>query len=262
MRTSFFKIITGFVLLFLIYHVAEYMILEKNSAVGFLAVSLLFFIVAWLVSRWQGRTGFSAWGVCFSKKNGQLFLLGLLAGLIINALMVLTSLAVGMEKISFIPLWRDFLTQTSLLVFGTFISSLTEDILTRGYLFAHLKGRISYVLVIFISSLVYVLNHIHRLDEPLYLLYLFIMGIQLVIPLIMTGNIWYTLAVHWAGNIVYHITNTVMHTEQANSSFSSFWLGIFFVALLVPINYFILRFMGFSLKSLSSAKSRHSSICI
>jgi membrane protease YdiL (CAAX protease family) len=59
--------------------------------------------------------------------------------------------------------WLQISAALGLFIFGNFLSSLSEDILTRAYLFKHwdFPGMIG------ISSVVYVLNHIHRLDQGL-----------------------------------------------------------------------------------------------
>jgi uncharacterized protein len=229
----------GFTALFTCYHAAEYMVLYMNSPAGFLGLSALFFIVAWMVARWQGYKSLSAWGMSFKKSHFVFLLAGLLAGLTVNMLAFLSSLALHQQMVSFIPPIHQFIPQASLLIFGCAFSSLTEDVLTRGYLYRHLTGKVSTGLLVLLSALVYVLNHIHRLDEPVYLLFLFIVGIQLMIPLVICRNIWYTMGIHWAGNIVYHVTNNVMHTEATAASPGALWITIIFMALLVPVNYFI-----------------------
>jgi uncharacterized protein len=236
---SLLPFLLGFTALFTCYHAAEYMVLYMNSPIGFLGLSALFFMVAYAVARWQGYQGLSAWGMSF-KKNDLIFLLaGLLAGLTVNTIAFLVSLAFHQQMVSFIPPIHQFIPQASLLIFGCAFSSLTEDVLARGYLYRHLTGRVSTGLLVLLSALVYVLNHIHRLDEPVYLLFLFIVGIQLMIPLVICRNIWYTLGIHWAGNIVYHVTNNVMHTETTAASHGAMWITIVFMALLIPLNYFI-----------------------
>ena len=201
---SLLPFLLGFTALFTCYHAAEYMVLYMNSSIGFLGLSTLFFVIAFAVARWQGYQGLSAWGMVFKKSNFIFLLAGLLAGLAVNTLAYLSSMALNQEMVSFIPPVQQFIPQASLLIFGCAFSSLTEDVLTRGYLYRHLTGRVSTGLLVLISALVYVLNHIHRLDEPVYLLFLFIVGIQLMIPFVICKNIWYTMGIHWAGNIVYH----------------------------------------------------------
>lgn len=217
------------------------MILYRNSAAGFLSFSAIFFLLAWLVARWQGFRGWKAWGLGRNNSGRILLLIGLLIGLAAGALSQFASLAAGIEVISFVPAAPQFLSQASLFIFGCAVSSLTEDVLTRGYVVRHLQERAGPLLIVCISALVYVLNHIHRLNEPLYLLYLFILGIQLAIPLLFTRSIWYTFGVHWAGNMIYHISNNVMHTGGGSNPFPALGVGILAMLVLIPINYLICR---------------------
>jgi uncharacterized protein len=53
MKPSAFTITCGFAALFACYHAAEYSMLTRNSPLGFLAVSLLFFPLAYRIARWQ-----------------------------------------------------------------------------------------------------------------------------------------------------------------------------------------------------------------
>ena len=234
---SSFKAIGGFLALFGIYHWAEFMVLYRNSPIGFLGFSALFFVVAALIGKWQFGNGLKAWGLVFNKRTGLLLAAGLLIGLTVNGITFLTSLYCHIEVISFVPEPSAFLKHGALLVFGCCISSLTEDVLTRGYVYCHLHEKMSPSILILFSAAIYVLNHIHRLDEPVYIFYLFVIGIHLMIPMLFTGNIWYTLGVHWAGNIVYHITNNVMHTEEGKNHFPGLVLMLLFMLLLIPINY-------------------------
>jgi len=242
--TPMLKKISGFAVLFASYHAAEYMMLYKNSATAFLVLMLVFFIVAWLVARGQGYKGLSAWGMTFTNSALLFLIVGLLVGIIINTIAYITCLYFNIEVLSYIPATGDFIKQSSLLIFGTFFSSLSEDVLTRGYLYRHFNSHKYPVLFVLFSSSVYVLNHIHRLNEPVYLFYLFLIGVQLAIPLVFTKNIWYTLGCHWAGNIVYHITNTVMHSNNGTAAISSMTVFTVFMALLIPINYGISKMVS------------------
>jgi hypothetical protein len=240
-KSSIIKVIVGFAALFTCYHGAEYMVMYKNSSIGFLLITSIFFLVAWLIARWQKETGLTAWGIIFNRTTGIFLFSGLLVGLAINIIAYLLSIYLNIQVLGYIPSTIQFIEQSALLIFGCCLSSLTEDILTRGYIYKHFHGRVSNLMLVLLSATVYVLNHIHRLNEPVYLLYLFLIGINLIIPFFFTRNIWYTLGVHWAGNIVYHITNNVMHTDNGTNPFSALWLMIIFMALLIPVNYFIAR---------------------
>jgi len=163
MKPTTLNIITGFVLLFLCYHTAEYLMLFRNSALGFLAVSAIFFPLAFFIGRRQGDKNLQGWGILFEKRFPVYFLTGLLSGLALSSLMFITCLMLGVEAISFVPPLPGFLSQAALLIFGCSLSSLTEDVLTRGYFFRHAGKKLSQPALVLLSALVYALNHIHRL---------------------------------------------------------------------------------------------------
>ena len=234
------KILAGFAILFTCYHAAEYMMLFQNSPVGFLLLSIFFFAVAWLVAKWHGMSGLSAWGIVLEKKAWKQLALGLLAGGIVYTLYFFTSLRLDIERIKEIPPAGIFISQFCLFTFGTFFSSLSEDVFIRGYLYKFLNGKINSYSLVALSSVVYLLNHIYRLTEgPGFWIYILIIGVFLMLALVRTGNIWLTLGLHWSGNIVYHTTNSIMHTEAGKGVFSGKLLYILFLLLLVPVTYFI-----------------------
>ncbi len=257
------RVIIGFAILFGVYHSAEYMVLFANQPLLFLCISFLFFPIAQWIAKRQGLEGIRAFAVTVNSFHLSQGALGLLIGITVNILMVIVLNVCNVEHIDRIPPVGAFLRAALPLVFGTVFSSLTEDVLTRGYIFAHGHKLKPWILVL-VSSIIYVLNHIHRLDEPVYLLYLFIVGIQLIIPVIVTGSIWYTLGIHWAGNIVYHLTNSVMHSSAGVNSAYAMWVAIGFMAALIPVNYVVCRLISASGRPYrhSSPDLRHSSTLV
>ena len=241
-KKSTLKAITGFIMLFISYHAAEYMMMYKNSAAGFLGLLFVFFIIAWLIAKWQDLSGLSAWGLTSGKEAWKKTGLGLLAGGVVYTLYFVSSISLDIEQINSVPSLPVFLSQFLLFTFGTFFASLSEDILTRGYLYQFLKDKMSGRLLILLSSLIYVLNHIHRLQEGwLIWTYLFIIGLFLILAMLRTSNIWLTLGLHWSGNIVYQTTNNIIHTVPGKSNLSGIGLYILFLLLLIPVTYLISR---------------------
>lgn len=234
-KTSLLKIISGFAILFIIYHAAEYMILFKNSASGFFLFQIFFFLSAWIIARWQKGKGFHDWGMTIQKKMIPQLTSGLLLGFIMYGLYFIICLHFQVEKITAVPSLKLFLWQFCYLGFGTAFSSLSEDILTRAYLYKFLNNKINKILLIIISSLVYLANHIYRLQDgwPVWL-YLFIIGIFLMTALINTGNIWLTFGLHWSGNMVYHSTNSIINTQNSIHHSYGIYIYILFLALLIP----------------------------
>lgn len=238
------KIITGFIILFSLYHGAEYMIMKENSVQGFLALQAVFFFMAWLLARWQGFKGYSAWGMVFETNALKNLLAGLLVGGFVYGLYFFTSLCFHFEEITSIPPPAKFLPAFLLFTFGTFFSSLSEDVLTRSYIFRHGSGKIPDGILLLFSSALYVANHIYRLgDGYLVLLYLFVIGIFLMLALMITKNIWLTLGLHWSGNILYQVTQQIIQTQSHGSAAARLWLYIGFLLLLVPVTYILARFL-------------------
>jgi membrane protease YdiL (CAAX protease family) len=234
------KIISGFLLLFGCYHFAEYGMLKHNSIPWFFIGQGLFFATAWLWARWMGFTGWSAWYANFRKEDRSWLGKGLIAGFTVYGLYFLMALLLEMEKIRSVPSAAVFIKQFLLLGLGTFLTSLSEDIYIRAYLYRFLHKRISTSAFIGISSLIYVLNHIYRLQDGIWVwLYLFVIGVFLSIALVRTGSIWMTLGLHWSGNMIYQVTSNIIQTEKGSSQFPELALYIFFLLALIPVTWYI-----------------------
>jgi membrane protease YdiL (CAAX protease family) len=236
------KIAAGFLLLFGCYHFAEYGMMKQNNIPWFFAGQGLFFAAAWLWARWMGFSGWVAWYTNFKKTDRAFLLKGLVAGFLLYGIYFLTAVGMDLEKISATPKTSVFIQQFLLLGSGTFLTSLSEDLYIRAYLYRFLNNRVSAAAFILISSLVYVLNHIYRLqDGPWVWLYLFLIGVFLSMALVRTGSIWMTLGLHWSGNMVYQVTNNIIHTEKGSGRFPELALYIIFLVLLIPVTWYISR---------------------
>lgn len=235
----------GFAILFVLYHAAEYMILFKNSAVGFLAFQALFFVAAYGIAKWQRQAGLAAWGLDGSRPFFKHLLLGVIMGSLLYGTTLGISLFVGVEEITTVPAFMDMLAPLGLFIFGSFFSSLSEDVLTRGYVFHHLKGKTDVRWILFTSAAIYVLNHIYRLDDGLVTwLYLFLLGVLFVIPLLLTGRLWFTGGLHWAGNVTFYFTHEIIRTEETNAQVSANAVFIIVILFFIPLNYYLLKWAG------------------
>ncbi|MFY7829139.1 MAG: CPBP family intramembrane glutamic endopeptidase [Flectobacillus sp.] len=197
------------------------MIVKKNSPLGFLSIQLLFFVTAWLIAKLQFGNGFSDWGFIRSTKIFKQMGFGLLIGIIIYGVTFTISILSGAERIILVPTIKEAIIPFSLFVFGNFFSSFSEDILTRGYVFAHTKKKIGNIAIILVSSSIYVLNHIYRLGDGIETYsYLFLLGVIFIIPLVKTKQIWTTGSIHWAGNCTFYFTHEIIKTQSQNSFLS------------------------------------------
>jgi membrane protease YdiL (CAAX protease family) len=237
-----FKFIAGFICLFLLYHTAEYMILFKKNPAGFLIFQAFFFAAAWIIAQWQFKQGLSAWGLNTKKHLFRHLLLGMMMGIILYGLTYFINLVAGVEVKVAIPQFSYIAGPLLLFMFGNFFSSLSEDVLTRGYLYQHLNRKVSVPALIFISAAVYLFNHIYRLDDgPITWLYLFLLGILFVIPLILTKRLWFTGGMHWAGNSFFYFTHDLIITQSGKTDFSANYTLCICILLVIPLNYYLLK---------------------
>ncbi len=91
-------------------------------------------------------------------------------------------------------------------VLGMFLSSATDDVLVRGYLFRHLSPWLSSRGLIAVTTAVYVLNHVFyapmtALNCALWVL----LGATFAYTLARTGSLWMAIGLHWSGNVVYRM---------------------------------------------------------
>lgn len=240
MNKKSIKVMVSFILLFVLYHAAEYMIVFKNNAAGFLGFQLLFFVLAWLLGKWYNGKGLDAWGLSFQGSGKSLFLIGILAGVFIYALPLGLSLLLGYEAIASVPEFSELLMASLPFAFGVFFSSFSEDVLTRGLIFTGWEKQLAPPGLILLSASIYLLNHIYRLkDGPEAWLYLFLLGVVFIIPLIFTKSLWLTGGMHWAGNVFFFVTHDVIRLETKKEVISGNYLFAICLAVSIPIIWLI-----------------------
>ena len=239
------KLIAGFVILFLAYHIAEYFVLFDYNPILFIVIQIIFFLLAWWVGRWQGYKGLQAWGLGLQKGWFGQLLIGMLLGIILYGGCYFLNLWLGSERITHIPGFKEILPQLSLFCLGTLFSSFSEDVLTRGYIVKHLNNKIAPLLLIFISAMIYVLNHIYRFGDSWEThAYLFFLGILLCIPLLNTKRLWFTGGLHWMGNTTFHLTHTIIKTDSTGKGLSPNVMLLILILLMIPIVFFISRWIN------------------
>lgn len=236
------KTLTSFIVLFVLYHLAEYMIVFKNHVAGFFIFQFLFFLSAWVLGNWNQKNGFDFWMLSFSKLKAKHFLIGLILGLILYGVPYIISLSLGIESISKIPTLTDILKASIPFSIGVLFSSFSEDILTRGTVFSLLNGKAKTGWIILISSTLYLLNHIYRLNDGLETLsYLFLLGVLFVIPLIITKKLWITGFMHWSGNTFFFVSHNVIQTDSKLNSITPNQIFILWILILIPVVWFYFR---------------------
>ena len=228
-----------FVLLFALYHAAEYAYLFRQSVPGFLIFMGLFFAGnAWYIEK-QDEGKWAAWGLAL-RPFGRNLVRGLILGLGYSTLAFLLSRSLGLVRVIGIPPLGQMAGQCALLSFGVLLSSFSEDMLTRCLIYRYFRQTFGFQGIVLFSAIVYVFNHIYRLgDGWLLWSHLFVLGILLAIPLMRTGNAGATLGIHWGMNIVYQLVNHVMQTQDSNGEFSALHVLLAAELLMIPATLYL-----------------------
>jgi uncharacterized protein len=177
---------------------------QLPQAAGNPYLMLLFPPLAWLGSRALGFRGMRAWYL--DARPGWLRLLALGLGLAMVA--KFAAFAVGTHTGVYELSWPgavvgvDLARALAFLAISTFIASAAEDILTRGLVMRAFPRLGRHRVFILLSASLYVLNHIHRLQNgPAEWLMLFCFGLAYAAALWRTGTLWAAVGLHWGWNL-------------------------------------------------------------
>jgi uncharacterized protein len=221
--------VIGFMVLFFIYHFPEFF-----SAFWIMATFKIgFLIVAFITARLQGWKGLGGYGLGFSQKWATNLGTGLILGLLFFSLSVFVAVKLSFEEITQVISFKTAIKNMPLILLMTAIPSIAEDILTRGYLYAHLKFMkpVGWILL---SSIIYVLNHIWRLnDGAAVLTYLFILGVVLALAVWITKSLWLAFGIHWGANIAFESSNSIIHARTLVHHDGNTWILAISWALLL-----------------------------
>ena len=239
---SVFKVLLGFVILFIAYQIPVAVLHYLRKTELFLLLLVVFMAVAWLVARWQGFSGLKVYGLTNLLKSPKHLLAGLIIGLLFFSAAFLLAVQYDIVRINYLPEPKIFWKQALLFALVTLLPVIAFDILSMGYLYRFLHRRTSPETFIIFSAIVSTGNQMYQFESGLTTLaYLFLLGVMLVSPLVMTGNLWYTIGMHWGVSIVFKLTNDVLIIENGNNPIPSQWIVIAIVIILIPVNHLFIN---------------------
>jgi uncharacterized protein len=214
------SITAGFIFLFFIYHFPEFFQsfwVTVVFKIGFLAAAIF-------LSRLQGWKFLEGYGLALKGKWYPVLLGGLLAGMVSFSLSILLSVGLNFEELKNIQSFSFFLKSLPLTLVMTFFPSIAEDILTRGYLYGHLKS-LKPIIWILLSAVIYVLNHIWRLNDDISVLaYLFLLGLVLSFCVVIMKSLWLAFGIHWGANIAYELSYAGLHLTSIGNKNAPTWM--------------------------------------
>ena len=197
-RASWPKVAAAFLVLFALYHSSEWWqtIHDPASPIG-PALMLLALLAAWPIGRWLGGSGYAAFGL----ENFPRWWLWLPVGMMLAAAAKAATLIWGPGT----PVWTGSIPAAGAIAFmliSTFVPSVVEDILTRGFLLRQVPVRLGGMAFVLLSAALYTANHLWRFDWGITeQVRLFCMGLAYGAAAWRWRSLWGAVALHWGWNL-------------------------------------------------------------
>ncbi len=192
------RIAAAFLTIFALYQASEWWqtIHDPASPIG-PALMVLALLAAWPLGRWLGGRGYDAYGL----ERFPRWWLWLLGGMVLAAAAKAASLLWGPGT----PVWTVAVpgfAAVAFMLLSTFVPSLVEDILTRGFLLRTIPVRLGGVAFVVLSAALYTANHVWRFDWGVTeQVRLFCMGLAYGAAAWRWRSLWGALALHWGWNL-------------------------------------------------------------
>jgi hypothetical protein len=179
------------------------------------ALMLLFLPVAWAVGRGLGWGGFRAYALELRPGWWRALLVLFAVAVLAKAAAMVAGVAAGAALVSWEPGPPGALLPA--IPFGllaTFVPSIAEDIVTRGFWYRAVPVRWSGTGFVLATSLIYVLNHVYRLGKgPLEWLLLGCFGVAYAAAAWRARSLWGAVGLHWGWNFGNALADAVTRTE-------------------------------------------------
>ena len=213
--------LAGFIILFFIYHFPEFF-----SSFWLMAICKIgFLLLAFILAKAQGWKGLGGYGLSIMPGWACNLTKGIAIGILGFGLSIVFSVFLKFETIISLSTFNKVLAQIPMLLLMTAIPSLAEDILTRGYLYGHLRNKMKKENWVLLSAVLFVLNHIWRLNSGMAILtYLFFLGLLLALAVWQTKSLWLAFGIHWGSNLAYESSNSFLNIESLAQHHEDTWI--------------------------------------
>lgn len=216
----------GFLVLFALYQSAEGIgqrwLHSFAVQAGLMTLALL---ATWPVARWLGWPGWRA----YALESRRAAWVWLVAGLLLAASLKLAAVRLGLALGVYAPAAVDAMPTSVLLAYlpmllaSTFVPSMTEDILTRGYPMRATgiawRHGTAFILA---STALYVANHIYRLHlGPREWALLASYGLTYAAAAWRTSSLWPAVGLHWGWNLGNGLADGMFPADTADAGESA-----------------------------------------
>ena len=247
MDSRFFSVSTAraafaFFILFALYQSAEGVgarLLHSPIVQDVLMVAAV--VAAWPVGRWLLHwRGYAAFALEWQRRAP----LWLGAGLALSFLGKAAAIAIGLRIGAYVrspaPVPEMTIGTIGFLLIATFIASIAEDMITRGFWWRVRPVAATFGRFVAASALIYLFNHVFRLARgPGEWFMLICLGIAYATALARTGSLWAAVGLHWGWNLANGLVDGLISID-ANPAFTPYLSGVTnlamtFVVLILPI---------------------------
>lgn len=220
------RVVIAFVVLIALYHAAEGLgghVFHSLALSGAFLVAML--AAAWPLGRWLGFKGYDAYGLEWRRSTPLLVSGGLVLALLLKYVAVCVGMGLGVYLArppeTAAAAVMSFVSTLPMALAVTFVPSIAEDLLTRGFLYR--ATRITWTPWVFVtvSAAAYLLNHAYRLGNgPAEWVMLFCFGLAYATAVVRTGNLWLAVGLHWGWNLANQLIDTVLPYDIAMPAWS------------------------------------------
>ena len=209
------RLVIGFLLLLVVYQTSEGLqtVFAPTSPLG-PALMVLTLVLAWPVGRWIDGGGFRTYGLVATRWLPLLVSTLLLASI---AKLAAEAIALGLGVEQFVPATPLSLTVIGIGLVTTFIPSIAEDILTRGFLLRFTSRPLGFGSYVIASAALYTANHIWRLDWGVSeQIRLFCLGLAYAAAAWRMQSLWAAVGLHWGWNLSNSLLSQAWQTTMAD----------------------------------------------
>jgi membrane protease YdiL (CAAX protease family) len=211
----------AFIVLWVAYEAPEGLGARWLHQPGLAAGMMLAFLpVAYLVARALGLSMGAAYALEWDRKRGLWLAVGFLLTALAKTVAVLAGTKLQIYTIGAASVtggWVPMAASLSLVALSTFVPSIAEDIVTRGFWARIPRWAWTGSTYVLFTSVVYVLNHIYRLaNGPSEWLMLMCFGIAYAAGAWRTGTLWAAVGLHWGWNFTGSMLDALWNIETQN----------------------------------------------
>lgn len=222
------RVTFAFIILFALYQSAEGVgarLLDNAVIQDVLMVSSV--VAAWPVGRWLlNWRGYAAFALEWQRGVLTWLSAGLILSFIGKAAAIAVGLRIGAYVPSTAPTAKLTIVTVGFAVIATFIASIAEDIITRGFWWRVRPVAATYGRFVFASALIYLFNHIFRLTKgPGEWFLLICLGIAYASALARTGSLWAAVGLHWGWNLANALIDGLISID-ANPALTPYLSGL------------------------------------